>query len=303
MTPEHNKTNILFLHCGGEWLRGSEYSLLSIITGLENNGYNCLLLANRSIFVEAAQRQNLTADKSDFPYVMIDPGDTSYHLPGALMQIIKLYRVIKRQQIDLLYCNGALPAQAGYFAARMAGIPIIVHVRAPYPKRYIQLFNINRCNTTIFVSNATRDFHMSRAKIRNPVTIYNGVPETRNNGVPINLPPLPGRSSGNRLRLCQIGAIIKQKGIDTVIEAIQLLKQEGILPVFYFVGKGNDLGHYQSLVEKLALDEQIFFTGEIYDIPGFLQDSVDVNVLASIWEEPFGRVIIEGYFAEKPVIG
>lgn len=303
MTLNHKKPNILFLHYGGEWLRGSEYSLLSIMSGLKNDGYNCSLLANNAIFVEAAQRNNIIADKSEFPYVMIDPGDKSYRLLGTINLIYKLVRIIRRQKIDLVYCNSALPAQSGYFAARITKTPIIVHIRAPYIKRYIHLYNINRCDTTIFVSNATKDYHLKRSKIVNPVTIYNGVPETRNSGEPINLSPPPDLPSRNSLRLCQIGAIIKQKGIDTVINAIKILKQEGIFPVFYFVGRGDDLRHYQTLVEKLALDEQIFFLGEIKDIPSFLQEYIDINVLASIWEEPFGRVIIEGYFAQKPIIG
>jgi len=300
---KESKKKILFLHKGGDWMRGSEYSLLSIIKGLQARSYDCTLWSNAKTLLSSVSTQGVSVKYEEFPYFMLDPGDRSLDIFGVIKLIFRIYRTIRSEGYQVVYCNGALPAQAGYIAAKLAGVPIVCHVRATYPYRYIQLFNMNRCDTTIFVSNTTRDYHLSRVKFKNPVTVYNGIDPGRTKDNALTDFKLPVSEKFNSIRLCQIGAVVKYKGMDTIIEAMEILKKKKIYPYFYLAGKGEHLELYRTAVQNRSLDDQIIFLGEVTNITQLLAEHTDVTVLATSIEESFGRVIVEGYFEGKPAIG
>lgn len=291
------------MHKGGNWLRGSEYSLTSIISGLKKTSFECSLWANNKELLALIDKLGIETTHEEFPHFMLDPGDRSLNIFSVINLIFRIYKAIRKEGYELIYCNGAAPAQAAYFAARLANIPIICHIRAPYPYRYIKLYNINRCNASIFVSNTTRDYHTKKSTFKNAITIYNGINPKRSINSPdlnisIDFPP-----KFNSIRLCQISAVVKYKGMDTIIGAMKILKQQGIYPMFYIAGKGEELDYYTNLIQQEGLNDQIILLGELSNISQLLSEHVDVNVLAAAWEEPFGRVIVEGYFENKPAIG
>ena len=55
------------------------------------------------------------------------------------------------------------------------------------------------------------------------------------------------------------------------------------------------------LVRDSSLERQILFLGPVSDSIGFL-DALDVLVVPSQWEEPFGLVAIEGMARSLPVV-
>ena len=55
------------------------------------------------------------------------------------------------------------------------------------------------------------------------------------------------------------------------------------------------------MVEKLQLSENIIFTGYRSDIPNVMASS-NIIVHSASEPEPFGRVIVEGMLAGKPVV-
>jgi glycosyltransferase involved in cell wall biosynthesis len=57
----------------------------------------------------------------------------------------------------------------------------------------------------------------------------------------------------------------------------------------------------QSLTKSLGLENRVVFTGFRTDVPRIVQ-ALDVVVLSSSAPEPFGRVVIEGMAAGKPVV-
>jgi len=57
----------------------------------------------------------------------------------------------------------------------------------------------------------------------------------------------------------------------------------------------------QSLTKSLGLEDTVVFTGFRDDVPR-LMSTLDVVVLSSSMPEPFGRVVIEGMAAGKPVV-
>jgi glycosyltransferase involved in cell wall biosynthesis len=109
----------------------------------------------------------------------------------------------------------------------------------------------------------------------------------------------------NEFVIGYIGAIVKQKGVLTLIEAVSKLKAKFRL---LFIGRGDYEEAVREKVRQLKLREKTLFLGTVphREIPGYL-GSLDVLVLPSLtfpnWKEQFGRVLIEAMSSEIPVIG
>ncbi len=116
---------------------------------------------------------------------------------------------------------------------------------------------------------------------------------------------LPGLDQRNEFIIGYIGAIVKQKGILDLIEAVSNIKAKFRL---LFIGRGDYEERARERVRELKLREKTLFLGTVphQEIPEYLS-SLDVLVLPSLtfpnWKEQFGRVLIEAMSSEIPVIG
>lgn len=93
-----------------------------------------------------------------------------------------------------------------------------------------------------------------------------------------------------------IGRLSPEKGIELMIDAFmesKLSKQYKIL----IAGTGNK-SYVDSLMTKYALP-QVVFVGKQKQTDFFKQ--IDLLVVPSLWDEPFGRVVIEAYALHCPV--
>lgn len=93
-----------------------------------------------------------------------------------------------------------------------------------------------------------------------------------------------------------IGRLSPEKGIEFMIEAFmesKLSKQYKLL----IAGTGNK-GYADSLKTKYATS-QVVFVGKQKQTDFFKQ--IDLLVVPSLWDEPFGRVVIEAYASHCPV--
>lgn len=96
-----------------------------------------------------------------------------------------------------------------------------------------------------------------------------------------------------------VGSILELKGIFNLVSTFKKLHYPAIS--LQIVGKGNGT---EKLLREIEGDERIRYLGfkntdELYKI---YQNS-DVLVVPSEWDEPFGRVVIEGNANGLPVIG
>jgi glycosyltransferase involved in cell wall biosynthesis len=96
-----------------------------------------------------------------------------------------------------------------------------------------------------------------------------------------------------------MGSLDTHKGVKFLIETFKEVKNNNIK--LKICGDGP-LASY--IVKSCNEDERIQFFGKVYkdEKEKVLLDS-DVMVVPSIWYEPFGRVVIEGYKYAMPVIG
>lgn len=103
-----------------------------------------------------------------------------------------------------------------------------------------------------------------------------------------------------------IGQIARWKGQDVFIKAAKLLHLENPKVKFLIIGdvlfdKQAEHNYKKEIVELAKDCDYITFLGHRDDVAELIKE-IDIIVHASIREEPFGRVIIEGMAAKKPVI-
>lgn len=107
------------------------------------------------------------------------------------------------------------------------------------------------------------------------------------------------RYEGDPLIIGYFGQIEEIKGIDKLVDTISKM-DKNIVQKLIICGTGS---LEEELKAKFCSDERIIFRGKIplADVNKQMAN-VDLTVVPSVWEEPFGRVIIESYNQGTPVI-
>ena len=101
------------------------------------------------------------------------------------------------------------------------------------------------------------------------------------------------------IRFLYVGALTHEKGVDNLIEAFQQVRNEEISLTLCGDGK------LRALVEEVAgKDSRIHYKGQLSPIEVKKEYiKADVLIAPSIWDEPFGRIVIEGNQYGLAVIG
>ena len=276
--------NVLFLHSGGEWLRGSENALLVALRGVRRTGIMPLLWSSNPELLAAVHREGIETIQGSMPEIMIDGEHVRLQFFSWVATIRHLWKLIERRNIQLLYCNGGSTCQVGYYAAKLARVPLICHLHAPYNRRYVLLYRLHRASKVIFVSRAIE-------KSTSQKQCFAGRCEVVYNGVDIHrFRPLRERDHQWRERLGlpggavvfgQVSSLIERKGIDILLRGFELISRQEPAARLVIVGDGPQRREYELLANKLGIQGRVVFTGNQIDPLPFYQHVFDVNVLAS----------------------
>jgi glycosyltransferase involved in cell wall biosynthesis len=243
-------------------------------------------------------------------YIVTEP---SYRHPKFYLRAsLSLARDLRRRRIDLVHCADLLAAHRMAFAARLAGVPVLCHVRTRYPSisRRDQSF-LWWVNKFVFVSrNTWEQFDYKISKQRGTV-IYDGldtkVCETstqqardssvrREFGIPDDSPII-----GMAAR------VAPQKDYPTLIKAAARLIRSEPKVRFLIVGDYSSTHNYRDHYEEVKLllanhgvTSHFVFTDFRDDVMR-LMSAMDVFTL-STHEEGLPLVVLEAMAVGKPVV-
>ena len=204
-----------------------------------------------------------------------------------------------------VYALGA--GQIAALAQRRA-LPLVMFVwenicrELSLPRRLLSRFVMRRCDGLLAGSLAAAHLHRDWG-FRGPVEI---VPQM---GVPaVVVEPTFGRRDPACFRLVYAGRLIALKGVDCLLRAIALLRSSGIAVHCTIAGDGPERARLEKMARSLALPEHVTFTGTIpLQAVASLLETSDVLVLPSrrskVWEEQFGRILIEAMAKATVVVG
>lgn len=103
------------------------------------------------------------------------------------------------------------------------------------------------------------------------------------------------RNKNKQKRLLTVARLDLHKGHDCILEALAILKKQGITPHYSIVGRGDEKLRLRKLAQDLGLNNQVEFTGFISNnqLPD-IYTSCDIYVMAS--REIPGRLdLVEGF--------
>jgi glycogen(starch) synthase len=116
--------------------------------------------------------------------------------------------------------------------------------------------------------------------------------------------PIPGIPRDRELVF--VGRLVSDKGVDVLLQALNILGTEGNLrrPKLTVVGEGPEREPLRGLARNLGLDSQVEFVGQIcgMELAGLLHRH-RILVVPSVWPEPFGLVALEGAACGCFVVG
>ncbi|MEG3656114.1 glycosyltransferase family 4 protein [Arenibacter palladensis] len=150
-------------------------------------------------------------------------------------------------------------------------------------------------DAVIGLSQFILDKHLSEGYFKNSSinkVVFNGF------RIPAKLGFKPKFKMSSNINLGFIGQVNQAKGIELLLISLKkLLRQQNWK---LFIAGRIDL-NYETYLRSFLPHDRIVFLG--YTNPEDFFNKIDVLVVPSIWEEPFGRVVIEGMLHNKVVIG
>ena len=314
---QSKRYNILYLD-SGSGIGGGQRSLLLLLKYLDATRFRSFLgCLGDSMLAAAARKAGHPVIPLDLPK-QHDKGDkvrrfTFDDIMRDLLQlkvIFQLLWVLEEKQIDLIHANSLAAGLIGGIAAKLYGVPIVMH------KRYATAYGVldrlceKLLDRVILVSEATRWAFAPHSK---QTLIYNGVE------LSALRPPLsPPRWRGGKtlrtdlnldpdaLLIGIVTRITPEKGIHLLIEATAKLKASPYIQLLvvggpYFPKDAEYIDSLKVQAEKLGIADRVIFTGFLEDIQAILS-LLDVVLLASTIPEACPRTIIEAMAAGVPVI-
>ena len=219
---------------------------------------------------------------------------------ATLAYVLRLAWHLRRQRPDLVHTNSLKAGVYGSLAARLAGVPVIWHVRDRIAGDYLPVEAVRglrmmiRRLPSMVLANSQATAATLDARTHTVV-----VPEA------IVASPLATERTGGPLTVGMIGRFAPWKGQDLFLRAFARAFPGGdeqcVLVGAALFGEEAYEERLHRLADELGVAERVDFRGFRPDIWPELA-RLDILVHASRVAEPFGQVVLEGMAAGVPVI-
>jgi sugar transferase (PEP-CTERM/EpsH1 system associated) len=214
--------------------------------------------------------------------------------PGLILRLARLFH---RWQIDVVHTHNTKPLLYAGPAARLAGVPRLVHTR------HGQRFEASRRQTALFrlVSRlADRVICVSQDSAR--LSVKEGIAPKRVcaiwNGIDVARFDYSGPAKGGPAVM--VGRLSPEKDVDNLLKATALVVREQPEFRLEVAGDGPCLSALRQSARDLGLDHHVRFLGQVRDIPALLARA-SLFVLPSL-TEGISLTLLESMARGLPVV-
>jgi glycosyltransferase involved in cell wall biosynthesis len=308
---------------------GSYFSLLFLVQGLDRRRYEPIVVFQREHTLwsrfEATAATRLVPKPASFAFAtrlrkggwpgpLVLPLAVVQSALNALLFLVtavRYSRVLRRERADLLHLNNSITRTHDWMlAARLAGIPCVVHERGindrfPFPTRRLA----PKLAAIFCISRAVHDNLVAHGFAPGTLhTVANGLDPAE---VAPARPPEEVRAAlgiaPDRPIVGVVGNIREWKGQEVLIRALPAIRARvpGIACLLVGHATAGDaayMARIQQHIDAHGLGPHVFLTGYTTNVADYLR-VMDVAVHTSITPEPFGRVLLEAMAMRKPVVG
>ncbi|HLK56413.1 MAG TPA: glycosyltransferase, partial [Chthonomonadaceae bacterium] len=238
-------------------------------------------------------------------------------LGRSLRYALRLARLMRSRQVDLVHTNSLKADILGGIAARLAGVPVIWHVRDRIADDYLPALAARgfRLLCRLLPHYIIANSHATLQTLSTPphggaAVIHSGVVRSSlrvvHDGVPDPVLSASSEVGGRSPVIGLVGRISPWKGQHIFISAASAVVKRYPTARFEIIGSalfGEEAyeREVRSQVQGLGLEGCVEFTGFCEDVQSRMQ-GLDILVHASTTGEPFGQVVVEGMVLGKPVV-
>jgi glycosyltransferase involved in cell wall biosynthesis len=296
-------------------LGGAELSLFSEVTNLPHKA--TVLLFEDGPFREMLENSgvNVRVIKTSSGAISVRRESGLFAIITALPGVVRLVLNVAKQAkaYDVIYANSQKAFVVGVFAAAISGRPLIWRLRdvlsaahfSATLRRIVILLANWKASRVIVNSIATGEAFLevggdaTKISVAYPgidEALFAGISETAIVGIRAQI------GAGDAKLVGVFGRLSLWKGQAVFIDAIAKLPGTiGVIIGGPLFGHEAFAAELTQKVAALGLQDRIRFLGFRDDIPA-LMAAMDIIVHSSIAPEPFGRVVVEGMLAGKPVV-
>lgn len=231
-----------------------------------------------------------------------------------LRGLIRLYRLMRREEFDLVCSQCSIAGCLARVAAKMAGVPVSIfiiqlyashdYVRPVKRRLYLWIERVMDWLTDhyVAVSSAMKEEGLRKRIVpqEKVSVIYNAI-DLR------SYDPASVRDARRSLGIdpgCRVVGTIsrleRQKGIPYLLQAIALVRETVPDVRVLIVGDGPLRMQMEELAHEIGVAQNAIFTGWRRDTADLLA-CMDVFCLCSLWES-FGFVLVEAMAMKRPVV-
>jgi len=238
--------------------------------------------------------------------------------PGAVRAVVGAAREVARlaREHDLVYANSQKAFVVACASAAFARRTVVWHLHDILDPHVFSRVNIgvdvflanHVASRVIANSEATANALRARGGTRARIdVIYNGLDAAAARAVTAQEVAAARASigAGGGPVLGLFGRLAPWKGQGVALRALALLGDFPSLELAIvgdaLFGEESYAAELRASVAQAGLERRVHFLGFRTDVPALMR-AVDVLIHTSVTPEPFGRVIVEGMLAERPVI-
>jgi len=314
---KQTKTILFFDHTAA--LGGGEIALLHLVVALDRERFEPVVVLGS----DGPLREKLTSAGIETHVLALAPevvqtrkgslGSGSLMKMGlivrALLYVAKLRRFIVKRGVDLVHTNSLKADLIGGFAARLARVPVIWHIRDRIaddylPPSVVVVFRwLLRIVPNAVIANSEATYRTLKLPSgANATVVASGVVH---DGVTPVLETAARLGSRNPL-IGIVGRISPWKGQHIFLRAAATVRERFPSARFQIIGsalfgEAEYEKEIQALTVSLGLGDAVEFTGFRQDVSELIS-RLDILAHASTTGEPFGQVVAEGMIAGKPVV-
>jgi glycosyltransferase involved in cell wall biosynthesis len=235
----------------------------------------------------------------------------SWNVWDSLVFIHRLNRIIKTEEVDIVYCNHMMVKVMGILAGLRRCLPVITHCRTIYDNPLERLFyvvfsSLPNVKRIVAVSHAAAaNYRVLEHKVW---VVHNGV-DLQEHSASTNAGELRQRFeiSDSTIVVGYFGRLVKWKGVTVLLEAAKKIARSRRNIAFAVVGgepngsATSALEEYGAYLKDNGLEGRVFLTGFQENVLSYLAD-LDIVVVPSLRPDPFPRTVIEAMAFGKPVV-
>ncbi|HMZ21228.1 MAG TPA: glycosyltransferase, partial [Blastocatellia bacterium] len=284
---------------------GVEIAALRLMEGLEGGGFH-----NTAFCLRDAGGVSRLFAEAGFETSEYDDVEPSYRHPRAYWQnALQLAREFRRREVSLVHCQDVLAAHCLGLAGRLAGVPVVCHVRSQRPDISRRdagfLLTVNRF---IFVSQNAWDCFGIKVRPSRGGVIYDGFDFVEMDTARARREVRDEFGFAPETKLIgMVARIARQKDYETLVRAaaqvVAALPSTRFLIVGDYEGQPDYQKHYrevQTMIAAAGLTAHFVFTGHRQDVVRLLA-AMDVSVLCT-HTEGFALAVLEAMAQGVPVV-